>query len=510
MVDIQFSVTFATMKSNILLVLLFLSYTLVSCNSADKQLHQRMYKKLMRIKAEDKAYISQPSTMEIDSIVNFFEDCRDDETLPTAYYLAGRVHHDFQEPEQALRYYQLSLDHLSSHQDPHLHSLIHSQLSSLFLSQQLSEEALKHIRLAYHYDKMQKDTVGMIFDLRDMGNIHRSNEEDDSCLFFLNDALSLAQIINDQDLTADIQSQIAAYHLQKGNVNLCHQYITPILNSSDTDNISGIYSIAADMYKLSGRMDSAIFYYRKIEEAGNPYARQEAFKALTNFFISKGNSHEALRYAQLYEEATDSIQEITSTETVSRIHAMYNYQKQMSENARLRLSNARRRNIIICASAIMVCLLLILYAIWQKYRYNKTELALQMKKLKELQDQQPSLSEVSAKESLYTLHQTYIYTRIQQLIGQEKVMSYTDWLQLENAIHQVYEHFMPKLTSVCKLSTQERHVCLLIKTGISPVNIATLTARSKQAINNTRSRLFERTFRRKGSPSEWDHFILEL
>ena len=220
MVDIQFSVTFATMKSNILLVLLFLSYTLVSCNSADKQLHQRMYKKLMRIKAEDKAYISQPSTMEIDSIVNFFEDCRDDETLPTAYYLAGRVHHDFQEPEQALRYYQLSLDHLSSHQDPHLHSLIHSQLSSLFLSQQLSEEALKHIRLAYHYDKMQKDTVGMIFDLRDMGNIHRSNEEDDSCLFFLNDALSLAQIINDQDLTADIQSQIAAYHLQKGNVNL--------------------------------------------------------------------------------------------------------------------------------------------------------------------------------------------------------------------------------------------------------------------------------------------------
>ena len=231
---------------------------------------------------------------------------------------------------------------------------------------------------------------------------------------------------------------------------------------------------------------------------------------LRRLYISKGNSHEALRYAQLYEEATDSIQEITSTETVSRIHAMYNYQKQMSENARLRLSNARRRNIIICASAIMVCLLLILYAIWQKYRYNKTELALQMKKLKELQDQQPSLSEVSAKESLYTLHQTYIYTRIQQLIGQEKVMSDTDWLQLENAIHQVYEHFMPKLTSVCKLSTQERHVCLLIKTGISPVNIATLTARSKQAINNTRSRLFERTFRRKGSPSEWDHFILEL
>jgi tetratricopeptide (TPR) repeat protein len=264
------------------------------------------------------------------------------------------------------------------------------------------------------------------------------------------------------------------------------------------------------MYQQLGRTDSAIYYYKKLEETGNPYAQQEAFKALANFYLSKGSGKEAMRYSKLYVDITDSIQEITATETVSRIHAMYNYQKQMSDNARLRIANTHKRNMLIFISVIVICLLLLLYALWQKYRYNKTELDLQMRKLQELQSQYTSSTPSSPEKAKNMLYATNIYTRIQQLIAQGATMNDIDWLQLENAIHQIYEHFMAKLTSVCKLSTQERRVCLLLKAGITPVNIATLTARSKQAINNTRSRLFERTFRHKGSPSEWDQFIQEL
>lgn len=501
---------FAIMKTILSYIFLFLTLTFVCCNKTNRQEHQQMYHKLMRIQAEDKAYVSQPSTAEIDSILAFFESCHDKETLPLAYYLAGRVHHDFQETIQALQYYQKALDGLSPQQDPHLHSLIHSQLSSLFLSQQLYEEALSHIRSAYRYDKAQNDTIGMIFDLRDMGNICRSYEDNDSCLLCFNDALSLANSINDQDLSTDIQSQLAAYHLQNGNLRLCHQYIQAAIDNPDSASISGIYSIAADMYCQMGRMDSAIYYYKKLEDIGNPYAQQEAYKALANYYLTKGNGKEALRYTQQYEEMTDSIQEITSTETVSRIHAIYNYQKQTAENVRLHMANAHKRNVIISISAIVVCLLLLLYALWQKYRYNKTELDLQMKKIQELQLYQASSTNPSSEEAMNTFYATNIYTRIQQLIDHDKVMNDTDWQQLENAINHLFKNFMPRLTSVCQLSTQERRVCLLIKAGIIPVNIASLTSRSKQAINNTRSRLFERTFRRKGSPSEWDEFIQQL
>ncbi|MBQ5981418.1 MAG: hypothetical protein IJL54_04525 [Prevotella sp.] len=468
-----------------------------------------MYKKLMRMKAEDKAYISQPSTEEIDSLIVFFEQEDEQEVLSWAYYLAGRIYHDAQNTPQALQFYQQSLDILLPQQDMHLHSLIHSQLSSLFLSQQLYDEAQTHIQSALHYDMVQKDTTGMIFDLRDMGNIYRSKETDDSCIYYFNQALQLAKLTRDHELATDIQTQIAAFHLQRGHAELCHRHILPALNTPDTASISGIYSIAAEMYKQLGRMDSAIYYYRKLEESGNLFSQQEAFKALANYHLKNSNSKAALYYTQLYEDITDSIQDITATETVSRIHAMYNYQKQVSENTQLRLSNAHKRNVIICISAIAICLVLLLYALWQKLRYNKTELDLQMKKLQELQKQQTS-SAPTTKENEKKLYATHIYSRIQQLIDQGAIMNDTDWLQLENAIHQIYEQFMPRLTSVCKLSTQERHVCLLIKAGITPVNIATLTAHSKQAINNTRSRLFERTFRRKGSPSEWDQFIQEL
>ncbi|MBQ6209013.1 MAG: hypothetical protein IJK42_04485 [Prevotella sp.] len=466
--------------------------------------------KLLRIQAEDKAYISQPSSAEIDSIIHFLEQDRDQKMLSLAYYLAGRVHSDHQETAQALLSYQQSLDLLHPQEELHLHSLIHSQLSSLFLSQQLYDEAMQHILSALRYDEWQHDTTGMIFDLRDIGNIHRSKANNDSCIHYLSRALSLAHHIGDTDMVIDVQSQMAAAYLQTGDIALCRQYIFPALASTDSASIGGIYSIAAEMYRQLGQKDSALFYYRKMEETGNLFSQQEAFKALTTFYLDSGNADEALRYAKRYEEATDSLQEITATETVSRINAMYEHQKQMMENARLREANARKRFVIVGIMATIACLLLLLYALWQKYNYQKTELQLQLKKIKELQQRQATHESKETKYTIDTFHATPIYTRIQQLIDQRNAMNDTDWQQLENAIKQIFPLFMPQLSSVCKLSTQERHVCLLTKADIPPVQIAILTARSKQAINNTRSRLFERTFREKGSPSQWDSFIQTL
>ena len=61
--------------------------------------------------------------------------------------------------------------------------------------------------------------------------------------------------------------------------------------------------------------------------------------------------------------------------------------------------------------------------------------------------------------------------------------------------------------NVCQLKKQELRVCLLLKAGFSPINIALLTAHSRQSISSTRRRLYERTFMEKGTPSQWDEFI---
>ena len=51
---------------------------------------------------------------------------------------------------------------------------------------------------------------------------------------------------------------------------------------------------------------------------------------------------------------------------------------------------------------------------------------------------------------------------------------------------------------------------MLLRLGKTPTDIAQLTAHSKQSVTNTRSRLFEKTFGRKGTPADWDRLVSSL
>ena len=55
-----------------------------------------------------------------------------------------------------------------------------------------------------------------------------------------------------------------------------------------------------------------------------------------------------------------------------------------------------------------------------------------------------------------------------------------------------------------------RLTCLLIKINISPIDIAKLTMHSKEAITSNRRILYEKVFGKKGTPKDWDSFILSL
>lgn len=92
----------------------------------------------------------------------------------------------------------------------------------------------------------------------------------------------------------------------------------------------------------------------------------------------------------------------------------------------------------------------------------------------------------------------------------QQPMNDADWHQLEDSILQEDATFVSRLQEFCRLTPQERRVCLLLKLGISPAGIAQLTAHTKQSVTNTRSRLYEKAFGRKGKPSQWDEFILSL
>lgn len=103
-----------------------------------------------------------------------------------------------------------------------------------------------------------------------------------------------------------------------------------------------------------------------------------------------------------------------------------------------------------------------------------------------------------------------IYIKMKRLMAEGRSLNEVEWQQLMETVDGVYTGFTDKLYSLYKMSEQDYHVCLLIKVRVSPKDIATLTAHSKESVATTRSRLYQKIFGRKGSTHEWDEFILSL
>ena len=85
-----------------------------------------------------------------------------------------------------------------------------------------------------------------------------------------------------------------------------------------------------------------------------------------------------------------------------------------------------------------------------------------------------------------------------------------DWQQLEQTVNGVFPHFNARLSELCKMGHHDYHVCLLIKVGLQPKDIANLTDHSPESVSSTRRRLYIRAFGQKGTPKDWDSVVLSL
>lgn len=103
-----------------------------------------------------------------------------------------------------------------------------------------------------------------------------------------------------------------------------------------------------------------------------------------------------------------------------------------------------------------------------------------------------------------------IYHRIQKYLNSGRSLGHEDWAELSEIVNGVYTGFTEKLYSLYRMTEQDYHVSLLIKVRVQPMDIALLTAHSKESVASTRSRLYQKVFGQKGSSKDWDDFVLSL
>ena len=520
----------------------------------------RMRYHLLTIKARDKAYLPHLSDSLIKSIVHYYRLHTAENLYAEALYYAGRVHCDLQKYPRALEEFLLAAEKANK-TDYRLKELIYSQIGSLYLRQGVSESALPIHRKAYHYASLGNNPKGMVFTLRDIGRTYAVLQCPDSAIHYYKAAQNQALRIKNPDLAAMVSGELAGYYTDLGLYAEAYSCIQTTLTSNQQRTKYSTLSILSGYYEATGQLDSAAYYYRLMLQADSYLYKQTAYQGLGNIARRRDKLTEALACFDQYLLYTDSLEQMKETENLQRINALYNYQQFQRENAKLRHAAARHRAMaaILALSVIFLCLA---FATYRQYRKRKEQEAeLQQTKLQQALHEQRRQSQAQVTQNLQKIH--CLEQALQQareannaqaqayLLSQKKLAEKTneqieaqqeaqrqavlrlkhsaichkfygmatgrtgspapeDWQALAQAVNEAYDNFTLRLQELHPLNETEREVCLLLKIGLTPVQIATLTARSKQAVSSVRRRLYTKTFGRPGRPEDWDEFIGKL
>ena len=490
---------------------------------------------LLRIKIDDKLY--RPVTHYRDTIlqlIDYFE--RHPRVLPRLlgstgpalpYLYAGRIYSDLGDAPQALDYYQRALDvmpvgqiengewKIENEETRRLakqRGLLHSFIGTLFIYQDLYREAISSMEEANRWATLCKDTLDIIYNHRDIAEQYKQIGIIDSSLVYYQLSLGLAKSSDNVEMVRQLQTQLASSYIRLNNFQLAKSYIIPALKHIDTLDLTSTYCVASKIYKQENNTDSALYCYSKLLEYGNLAGKSFAHKELADYYRVKGNNLESYRHIVQYNILEDSIRKMDNAETVARMHAAYNYQKHEREAHELKEKNDRLRHYLLLSSLAVVVMLLLAGIVVLRHRYRRQLVQSSMGKTELLRyayEQKTEQQKQSEREQVFG---SPVYAAIQSHLRSTDDVALNDdeWEQLHQMVNAVYPNFRSKLTSLTAMNAHEYHVCLLLKIGVKPSDIALLTAHSRESVTSSRRRLYEKAMKKSGKPSDWDALVTVL
>ncbi|MDE6721086.1 MAG: hypothetical protein K2J84_02930 [Bacteroidaceae bacterium] len=177
---------------------------------------------------------------------------------------------------------------------------------------------------------------------------------------------------------------------------------------------------------------------------------------------------------------------------VQKINTLIKSQMLSKENTKLRTENEQNKSFAwgIVLSTTVIAVLTILLTFY--FRQKKREAAPQPT---------PTVKRFYDKDIDHLLA-THLHN--------SKVLKTSDWKTIETHLLKVFPTFKDQLYSLYNFSETEYHICLLIKTEVSPSNMSKLMATGHSAISQSRLRMQQKVFNGEGTAKDWDKFILSL
>ena len=511
-----------------------------SIDRASLDEYNRHYYDLMTVKTCDKADFQFDSDSLVLSAMEYFKKNGTDTVRAEAFYYAGRVARMLGDSPQALDYMQNALNCLD---DSHtrLKGKISSQMGQIFQELYMFEQAKPRFIEAIHFQNLCNDSLGLMFNYRDLGETYKFLQLNDSAIHYIKTSLNIA-ICQNYSLIDVIESRIILIdcYLEKSEYELARTEFSNIEQYLEDDNIcNSVLATGINMYLLDRDFNNAEKLSLRLIQRGNLYGNKIGYRVLANIREMQNQIDESKEYTALYRDCLDSINAQSSKDAVIYQNSFYNYSLRERDNAILK--NKQRLSHYIIVSIIFICILifLLLLLITERNKSLRRQLELQLSRIQLLENNgnkiEPVITSTKSIEQLKTdLEEKYrnfvkdvaiadykvsemvlsssIYLKIKESLSLTNISLHEDdWFELDKIINTAYPKFKINLYYMCdNISTHEYHICLLIKCKMGSTNIGKLTFRDKTSIASTRKRLYRKFFLEDGSANDFDKFIYSL
>jgi hypothetical protein len=442
------------------------------------------------------------SDLAITRAISFYEKKKDKERLMQSYYYMGAISEDNGDVMQAQNYLLKALDIAESFENDLFQGRINDHIGKLYVRQEMYENSIPYFKKAISVSRKEGDSELLAYSLRDLARAYSClNGSIDSALVAYEEAFALS---NDK-MRLSMLSEMGSLYTKLGEYDKAYVLLQQALaNEESLEDKNSVYiSYGALLFEVN-RLDSARYYMNEVLFSTKIDAIQEAYNYLILIEKKDGNLKKMSELFEYYHIVRARNEEEKRSEIIAYMENLYSYNKLEKELADSSLKHTKQRMAsgVIFVIILFVCIMLF-YFIYQKNREIKS----QKERFRNWEERFRRKSDEKMFEQL--IH-SEIYRKFHNG-GAIWTPNSQDWNELSIIVDKTYNNFTYNLKELLpSLTEMELMVSYLIKIGISPGRIAVFLNTSMQGISMTRSRMYEKITKEKGSTVKFDEFIAKL
>lgn len=413
--------------------------------------------------------------------------------------------------------------------------------------------ALLYLVKSYNGASSQKDTLAMIFALRE--KMYMQNVFPNGYSYFE----EIIKLLDKCKRYNCLRRDISLYAVN-GCIccNMKKEAKMIFLRADDGHQLatnSYYYYVGGNMYKACHQIDSAMFFYKKSMALSNGYFRRGPAMMLYQIYRDKGNYKQACSYADSILDYTAKMENITFSDNDSEMQTLYDKLQTDNENDSLRGSIFV---IISLSLVLLISLLSLYYYLLRKHKReiregrnmfliaeqnrrislkqiddNRSEIKRLESQLDQMKDHadQLELEAMNARKELLDIHNRRILLNMSEHEQRLHLFHHTDayislcskfekpdtyiksdeWTELMVEFDKLYPDFVNRLRSLYEnISEIEIRMSVLVKLDVPVGDLPHLLNRAKSSIGNMRKRLYKKLTKEEGSSIDFDEFVKTL